>query len=72
MELVLEVNIPCDTEGIFVKAVVEQILHKGPLGCAIRPLVKSCVRTVCSDKQALDVKTLPSAFADVRSHLRCL
>lgn len=59
MELVLEVNIPCDTEGIFiVKAVVEQILHKGPLGRAIRPLVKSCVCRVSLDKQALHVKTL--------------
>lgn len=58
MELVLEVNIPCDTEGILVKAVIKQILHKGPLGRAIIRMVKPCVCTVCLDKQALHVKTL--------------
>jgi len=59
MELVLEVNNPCDTEAMFIKAVVEQILHKGPLGLVIRPLVKFRVCTACLDKQGLHVTSLP-------------
>lgn len=51
MELALEVNNPCDREGTFIKAVVEQILHKEPLGHAIRywwnPL---CARSVWTNK----------------------
>lgn len=43
MELLSEINIPRDTEGIFTTSVVEQTLHKLPLEHAIRSLVKSCV-----------------------------
>lgn len=46
MELVLEVNNPSDREGAFIKAVVEQILHKKPLGHAIRYWWNPCVHNL--------------------------
>lgn len=46
MELVLEVNNPGDREGAFIKAVVEQILHKKPLGHAIRYWWNPCMHNL--------------------------